>query len=128
MRDLTEKQIREMLNVDDGAEMNDQVKKAQFSVLQRQAAPDVAEDIHYLGGVQLELEAELGSTYLNLKDVISLSEGQVITLDRIAGDNVDLIANKRWLAYGEVLMLNETLGIRISSFNQEEENQSKGGK
>lgn len=100
---------------------NNQVKKAHFSLLQSFSVEDAKADISILNGIELELEVELGSTPLSLRDVISLQEGQVITLNKIAGDNVDLRANKQWLAQGEVLVLNEVLGIRISSFNLDEE-------
>jgi flagellar motor switch protein FliN/FliY len=120
VRNLTEEQIKEMLNlVGDQEIQNNQIKKAQFSLLQYTPIEDVKEDISILNGIQLELEVELGSTLMNLREVINLSEGEVITLDKIAGDTVDLRANKQWLAYGEVLVLNEVLGIRISAFNKD---------
>jgi len=120
VRNLTEEQIKEMLNlVGDQEIQNNQIKKAQFSLLQYTPIEDVKEDISILNEIQLELEVELGSTQVNLREVINLYEGEVITLDRIAGDTVDLRANKQWLAYGEVLVLNEVLGIRISAFNKD---------
>lgn len=129
MRNLTEEQIKEMLNLVGDQEIgNKQIKKAQFSMLQSEPVEDVKEEINFLNGVQLELEAELGSVPLKLRDVINLHEGQVITLDKIAGDTVDLRANKQWLAYGEVLVLNEVLGIRINSFNKDEEFSTRGVK
>lgn len=100
---------------------NNQVKKAHFSLLQCFPVEDTKADMSILNEIELELEVELGSALLTLRDVIDLQEGQVITLNRIAGDNVDLRANKQWLALGEVLVLNEVLGIRISSFNLIEE-------
>ena len=120
MRNLTEDQIKKMLNlVGDQEIQNNQIKKARFSLLQYTPVEDAKEDISILNDIPLELEVELGSTLLNLREVINLYEGEVITLDRIAGDTVDLRANKQWLAYGEVLVLNEVLGIRISSFNKD---------
>ena len=120
MRNLTEEQIKEMLNlVGDQEIQNNQIKKAQFSLLQYTPIEDVKEDISILNGIQLDLEVELGSTLMNLREVINLCEGEVITLDKIAGDTVDLRANKQWLAYGEVLVLNEVLGIRISALNKD---------
>jgi len=120
VRNLTEEQIKEMLNlVGDQEIQNNQIKKAQFSLLQYTPIEDVKEDISILNGIQLDLEVELGSTLMNLREVINLCEGEVITLDKIAGDTVDLRANKQWLAYGEVLVLNEVLGIRISALNKD---------
>lgn len=129
VRNITEKQINEILNlIGDRSIENNLIKKAQFSQLQAVPVEDSKADIRFLNGISLELEVELGSTPLNLSDVINLHEGQVITLNRIAGDNVDLKANKQWLAHGEILVLNEVLGIRISSFNRDEENYARGVK
>lgn len=129
MKNLTEKQIKEMLNLAGDQEIqNTHIKKARFSLLQHTPVEEVKADISILNEIQLELEVELGSTSLNLKEVINLFEGEVITLDRLAGDTVDLMANKQWLASGEVLVLNEVLGIRISSFNKDGDISGKGVK
>jgi flagellar motor switch protein FliN/FliY len=129
VRNLTEDQIKKMLNlVGDQEIQNNQIKKARFSLLQYTPVEDAKEDISILNEIPLELEVELGSTLLNLREVINLYEGEVITLDRIAGDTVDLRANKQWLAYGEVLVLNEVLGIRISSFNKDGDFSGRGVK
>src|SRR5665647_1736076 len=118
-----------MLNlVGDQEIQNNQIKKARFSLLQYTPVEDAKEDISVLNEIPLELEVELGSTLLNLREVINLHEGEVITLERIAGDTVDLRANKQWLAYGEVLVLNEVLGIRISSFNKDGDFSGRGVK
>jgi flagellar motor switch protein FliN/FliY len=129
VRNLTEDQIKKMLNlVGDQEIQNNQIKKARFSLLQYTPVEDAKEDISVLNEIPLELEVELGSTLLNLREVINLHEGEVITLDRIAGDTVDLRANKQWLAYGEVLVLNEVLGIRVSSFNKDGDFSGRGVK
>lgn len=128
MKNLSDEQIMAMLNLPVNPAENNQVKIAQFSALQVQPVEDANEDICLLGDVRLDLEAELGCTELTLKEVICLTQGQVITLDTIAGDMVNVKANKQWLAYGEILALNEVLGIRINSFNKEEEYSVRGGK
>lgn len=124
-RNFTEEHIKEMLNM--GGEKED-IKKAHFSLLEPCRVEDVTEDISFLNEVELELKVELGSTAMNLREVINLYEGQVITLNRIAGDTVDLKANNVWLAHGEVLVLNEVLGIRVSSFSREDEYSTRGVK
>ncbi len=129
MKSLTENQIREMLNLAEDQEIqNTQIKKARFSFLQHTPVEETISDISALNEIRLELEVVLGSTSLNLKEVINLYEGEVITLDRLAGDTVDLMANKQWLASGEVLVLNEVLGIRINSFNKDGDISGKGVK
>ena len=128
LRDFTEEHLKEMLNISDEKENQQQVKKAQFSKLQYGPVADTKEAIDILNEVQLELEVELGSTELNLREVINLYEGQIFTLNKIAGDTVDVKANKQWLAHGEVLVLNEVLGVRISSFSKDDEYLTRGVK
>ena len=100
---------------------NHAIKKAHFSMVEPRRIEEFRENISFLNEVEIELKVQLGSTAINLREVIDLHEGQVITLDRIAGDAVDLMASNVWLARGEVLILNEVMGIRISSLNKEEE-------
>ncbi len=117
IRNLSEEQIQEMLNMgrQSGVKSKD-IKKAQFSQLEPRQVEGTKEDISYLNDVEIELQAELGSAAINLREVMHLHEGQVIPLNRIAGDTIDLKVNDIWLAYGEVLILNDAFAIRISSF------------
>ena len=67
-----------------------------------------------LRDVQLDLKIELGRTHMHLEDVLRLKQGAVVTLDKLAGDPVDIYANGRLIARGEVLVLNDNFCIRIS--------------
>jgi len=127
-RNFTEEHIKEMLNMAEDKEDINNIKKAHFSLLEPCRVEDAKEDISFLNEVELELKVELGSTAMTLREVINLYEGQVITLNRIAGDTVDLKANNIWLAHGEVLVLNEVLGIRVSSFSREDGYSTRGVK
>jgi flagellar motor switch protein FliN/FliY len=126
---LTKEQIEEILNIGSEKKNKDSnVKKAHFSQLEFKKAEEAEEDISFLNEVELDLQVELGSTTINLREVLNLYKDQVIPLNRIAGDTVDLKVNNVWLAHGEVLVLNEVLGIRITSFNREEEYFARGVK
>ena len=129
LRNFTEEQIESLLNMGgEKGNRNKNIKKAQFSKFEPHKVEKAQEDISFLNEVELELQVELGSTSVNLRDVLNLHEEQVISLNRIAGDTVDVKVNNIWLAHGEVLVLNEVLGIRISSFNKEEEYSGRGVK
>lgn len=127
-RNFTEEHIKEMLNIAGEKDDINNIKKAHFSPLEPCKIEEASENIGFLNEVELELQVELGSTEINLREVINLYEGQVITLNRIAGDTVDLKVNNIWMAHGEVLVLNEVLGIRISAFNREDEYLIRGVK
>jgi flagellar motor switch protein FliN/FliY len=67
-----------------------------------------------LRDVQLDLKIELGRTQMHLEDVLRLRQGAVVTLDKLAGDPVDIYANGRLIARGEVLVLNDNFCVRVA--------------
>ncbi len=67
-----------------------------------------------LGDVELSVSVELGRTEMLVEDILRLSEGSVVELDKLAGDPVDVFVNQRLVARGEVLVLNDNFCIRIS--------------
>jgi flagellar motor switch protein FliN/FliY len=77
-------------------------------------APKSAEGIDLLGDVNLQVKIELGRTRMLVEDVLRLSEGSVVELDKLAGDPVDVYVNDRPVARGEVLVLNDNFCVRIS--------------
>jgi flagellar motor switch protein FliN/FliY len=64
--------------------------------------------------VPLELKVELGSTKLNLREILELHEGSMIQLNKLAGEPLDIYANGRLIARGEVVVIDENFGIRIT--------------
>jgi len=67
-----------------------------------------------LHDVQLDLKIELGRTHMHLEDVLRLKQGAVVTLDKLAGDPVDIYANGQLIARGEVLVLNDNFCVRVA--------------
>lgn len=70
--------------------------------------------IDLLRDVDLDLKIELGRTHMLLEDVLKLRRGSVVTLDKLAGDPVDLYANGRLVARGEILVLNDNFCVRVA--------------
>ncbi|MSR75720.1 MAG: flagellar motor switch protein FliN [Planctomycetes bacterium] len=64
--------------------------------------------------VEVPVTVVLGSVRKSLAEVLSLSEGQVIDLDRVAGEPVDLLVNGKLIARGEVVVVDEHYGLRVS--------------
>jgi flagellar motor switch protein FliN len=64
--------------------------------------------------VELDLRIELGRTHMYLEEVLKLSKGSVVALDKLAGDPVDIFVNGRLIARGEVLILNENFCVRVA--------------
>lgn len=64
--------------------------------------------------VIINLNVELGKKSLMIKDILALGEGSIIELDKSAGDPVDIMANNRHLAKGEVVVVDEQFGVRVT--------------
>jgi flagellar motor switch protein FliN len=70
--------------------------------------------LELLKDVDLNLRIELGRTQMFLEDVLKLKRGSVVTLDKLAGDPVDVFVNGRMVARGEVLVLNDNFCVRVT--------------
>ena len=73
-----------------------------------------AASLELLRDVQLDLKIELGRTHMQLEEVLQLKKGAVVTLDKLAGDPVDIFVNGRLIARGEVLVLNDSFCVRVA--------------
>ncbi|MCS7238513.1 MAG: flagellar motor switch protein FliN [Thermoguttaceae bacterium] len=71
-------------------------------------------NLDLVGEVELEVRIELGQARLYLEDVLKLRKGSVVTLDKLAGDPVDIYVNGRLIARGEVLVLNDNFCVRVA--------------
>lgn len=96
------------------------VKPFEFKSLGGTQAANEAATIDLLRDVQLDLRIELGRTHMHLEDVLRLKQGAVVTLDKLAGDPVDIYANGRLIARGEVLVLNDNFCVRVAELVAEE--------
>ncbi|CAE7825882.1 fliN [Symbiodinium sp. CCMP2456] len=70
--------------------------------------------IELVRDVQLDLKIELGRTRMPLEDVLRLRRDAVVSLDKLAGDPVDVYVNGRLIARGEVLVLNDNFCVRVT--------------
>jgi flagellar motor switch protein FliN/FliY len=70
--------------------------------------------IELLRDVELNVKIELGRSRMMVEDVLKLSEGSVVELDKLAGDPVDVFVNDRLVARGEVLVLNDNFCVRVN--------------
>ncbi len=96
------------------------VKPFEFANLAGAAPVNEPASLDLLRDVQLDLKIELGRTHMHLEDVLRLSDGAVVTLDKLAGDPVDIYANGRLIARGEVLVLNDNFCVRVAELISEE--------
>ena len=62
----------------------------------------------------MSLTVELGRTKMYIKDILGLGEGSIIELDKLAGEPVDLLVNGKLIAKGEVVVIDENFGVRVT--------------
>lgn len=84
-----------------------------FEELKENPPPHNKATLDLLEDVQLDLKIELGRTSMNLKQVLRLGTGSVVSLDKATGDLVEIIVNGQLVARGEVLTLNNRFCVRI---------------
>lgn len=89
------------------------VKFASFEDLDSAHGP-ANQNLGILLDVKLQLTVELGKTELPIKKVLELTKGSVVTLDKVAGEPVELYANGKLIAHGEVVVIEDNFGLRIT--------------
>ena len=82
---------------------------------------DTNKNLELLMDIKLELTVELGRCQLPVKKVLELTRGSIIELDKIAGESVELFANGKHVANGEVVVIEDNFGLRITSITDPEE-------
>ena len=90
------------------------VARAELPDLTTGAGPGPAGDLDLLADVELTVTVELGRIRLPLRELLRLQEGSVVELDRLAGTPVDVLANGTPVARGDVVVVGDELGVRIS--------------
>jgi flagellar motor switch protein FliN len=90
------------------------VTRAELPDLTAGAGPGPVGDLDLLADVELTVTVELGRIRLPLRELLRLQEGSVVELDRLAGTPVDVLANGTPVARGDVVVVGDELGVRIS--------------
>ncbi|ODA42513.1 flagellar motor switch phosphatase FliY [Desulfosporosinus sp. BG] len=90
------------------------VQPAQFAPLQPGHPPVQPDNLSLILDVPLQISVELGKAKKTIKEILEMGPGSVIELDRLAGESVDMIVNGKLIAKCEVVVINETFGIRIT--------------
>ena len=72
------------------------------------------DDLQRLHGVPVELAVEIGRTRMTIGETLALVPGSIVSLNRLAGEPVDLLVNGRPIARGEVVVVDEEFGLRVT--------------
>jgi flagellar motor switch protein FliN/FliY len=90
------------------------VQPVQFANLQPVPMGAEQGNIGLLMDVYMEMSVELGRTRKRIKDILGIGEGTIIELDKLAGEPVDILVNHKLIAKGEVVVIDENFGVRVT--------------
>lgn len=90
------------------------VKGVQLPNLTPTGSSAEAQNISLLMDVSMELTVELGRTRWQVKDILGMGEGTIVELDKLAGEPVDILVNHNLIARGEVVVIDENFGVRVT--------------
>ena len=79
------------------------------------------ENIEMILDIPVTVSVEIGRTKINIRNLLKLNQGSVVELDRLAGEPMDVIVNGTLIAHGEVVVVNEKFGVRLTDVISAEE-------
>ena len=104
----------------DGVEQNEEVsqnenvKEHEFDNLKDENKQQDSRDIDFLLDIPVEIAVQLGTSKMLIKDLLQLGQGSVVELEKLAGEPMEILANNRLIARGEVVVVNEKFGVRLT--------------
>lgn len=89
---------------------------ADFQNLQEDVviAGSMEENIEMILDIPVTVSVEIGRSKINIRNLLKLNQGSVVELDRLAGEPMDVIVNGTLIAHGEVVVVNEKFGVRLT--------------
>ena len=91
-----------------------QPPSAAFSALQEQKAGSPPGNLDFILDVPLKVTAQLGSVKMLIRDLMQLGQGSVVELEKLAGEPLEVFVSGKLIARGEVVVVNEKFGIRLT--------------
>ncbi len=99
------------------------VEKVQFSPLSRHKTARKKQPKDFFDNIEFLVSGELGTAEITVRELLKMKEGSVIKLNKMAGDNAAMLVNNLYFGEGEVVVVNDRFGLRITSITREEENE-----
>jgi flagellar motor switch protein FliN len=78
------------------------------------------DEIEHLATVHIDLEVELDRKVLTVGEILELGVGSVLKMNRSAGENVDILVEDHLVGFGEIVVIEDNMGIRVTDFFSEE--------
>jgi flagellar motor switch protein FliN len=77
------------------------------------------EQVAHIAEVPIQIEVQLDSRWMKLSEILALEEGSIIEMTRSAGENIDVFIGEKLAAFGEIVIIETTMGVRITDFNSD---------
>lgn len=90
------------------------VDKASFSEVVDEGIPGADVNLEVVLDIPVNISMEIGRTKISIRNLLQLNQGSVVELDRLAGEPMDVLVNGTLIARGEVVVVNEKFGIRLT--------------
>jgi len=90
------------------------IERAAFQNLQPSATPGGEANLDAVLDIPVTISMEIGRTKISIRNLLQLNQGSVVELDRLAGEPLDVLVNGTLIAHGEVVVVNDKYGIRLT--------------
>lgn len=74
------------------------------------------EQLAHIADVRIEIEVQLDQRWMKLSEILELEEGSILEMHRSAGENVDIYVGSKLLGFGEIVIIENIMGVRITDF------------
>ncbi len=110
---MSDKKLSSGSDMDDlwGEAMSEQNAEG---ITQNMSAPQFSEELNLILDIPVKMTVELGRTKMTIKELLRLSQGSVVSLDGLAGEPLDILINGYLIAQGEVVVVSDKFGVRIT--------------
>jgi len=114
--DAAQADIDALLAADSGSSASNRLPMEEFGSVPKNNDPVSLEgpNLDVILDIPVSISMEVGSTDINIRNLLQLNQGSVIELDRLAGEPLDVLVNGTLIAHGEVVVVNEKFGIRLT--------------
>jgi len=114
--DAAQADIDALLAADSGSSASNRLPMEEFGSVPKSNNPVSLEgpNLDVILDIPVSISMEVGSTDINIRNLLQLNQGSVIELDRLAGEPLDVLVNGTLIAHGEVVVVNEKFGIRLT--------------
>jgi flagellar motor switch protein FliN len=78
------------------------------------------EEVAHLADTRIDLEVELDRKIMTLRELLHIEIGGVLRMDRSAGENIDILVDGKVIGFGEIVIIEDAMGIRVTDFRSDE--------